>query len=461
MSEPGKGVAGDAAGTVAKDAAKGAAATAADAAKKALPDQNPALKMMGLPRFRLPSRNWMIFLGITGSFAAAITYDRWQTRKTKEKWCNLVSHLADEPLDIKQLPRTLTVYLSAPPGDGLRSAREHFHNYVKPILVAAAVNWDVVEGRKEGDVRYKTAERIRRQRRLGGEGTPVDAEDYSVEQMRKNSGVIPFEGAAGDLVIGRHTWKEYIRGMHEGWLGPVDTPTHVDEAMGVLPKPLTGDVVPAAAAATSDVTPIVTELQDITAQAESSADGSAGIPTDTTTEEKSEEKAKEEEEEKPKPRQPPAFITPDAYPTAIASRLLPDTLEPSAPVSCPHILGFRNTPIRFYRYLTRRRLADDIGRQVAGAVLGLNRGFDTVTLADNDSPSGTASTQPEQAESLLHEERDWWKTVRQPRKEFEESVLIEPMVFDDRITSRMRKFELGPADEQRANALAGSKPDGT
>jgi hypothetical protein len=29
-------------------------------------------------------------------------------------------------------------------------------------------------------------------------------------------------GPKGDLVIGRHTWKEYIRGLHEGWLGPLD-----------------------------------------------------------------------------------------------------------------------------------------------------------------------------------------------------------------------------------------------
>lgn len=393
-----------------------------------------------------------MFLSITGSIAAGITYDRWQTRKVKEKWCKLVSHIKDEPLEITSLPRTVTIYLSAPPGDGLRAAREHFHDYVKPILVAAALDWDVVEGRKEGDVRYKTAERIRRRRRTGGEGTPMPVEEHNIEDMRKNMGVHKFEGVAGDLVIGRHTWKEYIRGLHEGWLGPVDTPEHVDIAMGTLPEPATtGLPEPATAAAAAGTPPIEPVVQTL--------DSAIAEPEDTTAakstpEQKEDKKAEDEEEEKPKPRQPPPYITPEAYTTALASRQLPELLEPTAPISCPHILGFRNTPIRLYRYFTRRRLADEIGRQVAAAIMGSSRSFDVVSEIDEDSPSGAAQAQPEQVEVLKREERDWWKTVRQPRKEFEESVLIEPMVFDDRITSRMRKFELTSDEEQRANAIA-------
>jgi import inner membrane translocase subunit TIM54 len=100
----------------------------------------------------------MIFLGVTGSFLGAVYYDKWQTKKNRQKWCDLVAHKSEETLDAHSMPRRLTVYLAAPPGDGLRAAREHFHEYVKPVLVAAAMDWDVVEGRKEGDVRFKTAE---------------------------------------------------------------------------------------------------------------------------------------------------------------------------------------------------------------------------------------------------------------------------------------------------------------
>lgn len=52
MSEAGKGVAGDTASSVAKDAAASASSTAAGGAKKALPEQNPALRMMGWYRDR-------------------------------------------------------------------------------------------------------------------------------------------------------------------------------------------------------------------------------------------------------------------------------------------------------------------------------------------------------------------------------------------------------------------------
>ena len=127
-----------------------------------------------------------------------------------------------------------------------------------------------------------------------------------------------------------------------------------------------------------------------------------------------------------------------------------------APISCPHVLGFRNTPIRLYRYLTRRRLADDIGRQVASAVLSQYRGYGVVAASADDSPSGDSNL-PEQEEVLKREERDWWKTVRRPRKEFEESVLIEPMYFDHRISSRMRQFELSSEDEDRARQIADVK----
>lgn len=212
-------------GTASAAASADGAANRGAKAAAAATEQNPALKRMGLPRLRLPSRNWSIFWAITGSFAGAVIYDKYQTKRMRGKWVQLVSHIADEQLDTKTLPRKVTIYLQAPPGDGLRTAREHFHLYVKPVLVAAAMDWDVVEGRKEGDVRHKTAEKIRKWRRRRGEGEPVAAGDdgtLTVEDLREKNGDVEYPGVAGDIVIGRHTWKEYIRGLHEGYLGPAD-----------------------------------------------------------------------------------------------------------------------------------------------------------------------------------------------------------------------------------------------
>jgi len=65
----------------------------------------------------------------------------------------------------------------------------------------------------------------------------------------------------------------------------------------------------------------------------------------------------------------------------------------------------------------------------------------------------------EQAEVLAAEEKSWWKTVREPRKEFEESVWIEDMVLDERVAGRMRMFEMVSSDEERVRRIAEGKEE--
>lgn len=421
------------------------------------------MTIAGLPRLRLPSRNWMIFLSVTGSIAGGIVYDKYQTRRVREKWCNLVSHIPDEPLSTHTMPRKMTVYLAAPPGDGLRSAREHFHNYVKPVLVAAAMDWDVVEGRKEGDVRYKTAQRIRRKRKRAGEGQPLPEDEAQsiemLEAIRRNTGTTDYDGIAGDLVIGRNTWKEYIRGLHEGWLGPVDPPKQPEAEPPNASRSVEqkdgqsslGDVAVKAAVRSVAGTSSTSTGSSPESANEDSQDASptAGAPI---LEDAS--KDKEEEEEKPKPRQPPPYIQPQDYPSANPSSHIPEVLGPSQAVRLPHILGFRNTPIRIYRFFTRRYLADAIGRDVAAAVLEHHRLYSTGPASGRLDQDGGAGSELELSRALVHEEKDWWKTTYLPRKDHEESVWIEDVVLDERITSRMRAFRLTAEDEDRANTLA-------
>ncbi len=159
-----------------------------------------------------------------------------------------------------QMPRRITVFLSAPPGDSLRAAREHFHEYVKPLLVAGAMDWDVIEGRKEGDVRAGLAEKIRKRRRKAGEKPPKNAEGEApeggedlVEELRGSAGIKDWQGVQGDLVLGRHTWKEYIRGTHEGWLGPLELPPNLSQSSD--PPQHTPDQSSLANVANSNFTP--------------------------------------------------------------------------------------------------------------------------------------------------------------------------------------------------------------
>src|SRR6267142_4133757 len=90
-------------------------------------------------RPRLPSRNWLIFLSVTQSLIAYYAYDRRQSRKIRQEYVDRVKHLAEEPLQTLDFPRTVTVYSAKWPGDDDwdRGAR-YFRKYVKvcPILTS-------------------------------------------------------------------------------------------------------------------------------------------------------------------------------------------------------------------------------------------------------------------------------------------------------------------------------------
>ena len=422
------------------------------APKPAAPQQNPALRMMGLPALprKLPSRNWMIFWTLSTTLAAAIIYDRREKRRATARWAHAVEHLAARPLPSPSaMPRKLTIYLEAPPGDGLRFAQDHYTEYVKPVLAASGLDWEFVQGRQQGDIRAAVAEKVRRKRRtqerdISGAGAgsgPAAAiiaaaeqqlltEEDRIEAFRRAHGIPDYDGVRGDVVIGRHTWKEYIRGLHEGWLGPLTAPPHAQP-----------DPEPA-----------------------KSADDEEGAES--------------------KPKRPPQikpYNTPEDYATAHLPLLIPSELAPSAPITLPHILGFLNTPKRFYQFLTRRHLADEIGREVAAACLCTYREY-----REEESPDASPDYHWEQQKALLHEEKNWvksvWKEEEDKKKKEDvdasptapgseavdgsrpavvkkEKIWPKPIVMDPRMAMRMRRFELQPEDEQRAREIVVSEEE--
>ncbi|OOF95779.1 hypothetical protein ASPCADRAFT_146071 [Aspergillus carbonarius ITEM 5010] len=425
-------------------AASGPAQSAASSSAPKAP--NPAFRMLGMPnlRMKLPSRNWMIFFTITGSFAAAVIYDRKEKRRAQRKWGDLVAHLSKESLPIEQTRRKITVFLSAPPGDGLRVARDHFKEYVKPILVAAALDYQVIEGRREGDIRAGFAERIRKFRRKAGEPSTV-VEETNTEDIvmtaRTQMGVTEEPGPKGDLIIGRHTWKEYIRGLHEGWLGPLDPP----------PPPPTEE--PAFSPEVAETGTPTEGTPATETSSENKLEGDANAPE------------KEKKDEKPaKPVGPtPTYLSPTDYSSQPLPPTLPQSLEGSVPIAFPHILGFLNTPIRLYRYLNQRHLAESVGRDVAAMVLAsYSRPYTTGSSSfdsDSDSPIATSedplATTYEQQTILEDEEKEWHKSVHRkdeanPDKERE---WLNDIVLDPRIASRMHRYTISPEEDARAQRI--------
>lgn len=409
---------------------------------------------------RLPSRNWSIFLSVVGSFSAAVYYDRRQKKLVQKKWCDLVADVAQRPLPVQQMPRKLTIYLSAAPGDGIRPTRDYFREYIKPVLVAAAMDYDVIEGRREGEVRYGTAEQIRRLRRKRGEQgqTPVTEEPdvaQAVEMIREKMQMLPEPGLGGDLVIGRHTWKEYIRGLHEGWLGPLDKPL-----------PVTFEV------------PVQTQTTEGGSTTSVTVGSETGAAVDTASPDPKKVAEEPPEEEKPKKSKiPSSYIPTDAYSSAQLSPHIPQVLDASAPITHRHLLGFLKTPQRIYDFLNRRKLADLIGRETVAIVLAANRpyqqdaGFAVSTVGIVDAtPVATRAPKSDMAEVvqtsqaweqqavLSPEEQYWHKSVRKPRKTDDtisqvERVWMNDVVMDPRIAERMRRFEIEPHEEQRANRI--------
>ncbi|KAI1161737.1 mitochondrial import inner membrane translocase subunit Tim54 [Nemania serpens] len=384
--------------------------------------------MMGLPNLpkKLPSRNWMIFWTLSASLTAAIIFDRREKKRATARWARAVSHIAKEPIrSPSEMPRKLTIFLESPPTDGLRVAQDHFTDYVKPVIAASGLDWEFVQGRKEGDIRAAVAERVRRTR--DPEATAgANTQDELIEGVRRRNGIPEYTGMRGDIVIGRHTWKEYVRGLHEGWLGPITAPA--------VPTP----------------DPIV--IDDATTKE---------TPEEVKTEGEDNKEEKPEEKKPERPPQPPPHNTTADYPTSPVPMFIPAEFSPSAPVEFPHLLGFTYTFIRLGRFLNRRRLADDIGREVAAVCLATAREY------REETNPGSDDTESEQATALAWEEKDWpkavWKEAKKDAAKSDgeeekdvppaEKIWTSPVVLDPRIAMRMRRFELRPEDEARARAI--------
>ncbi|KAB5532711.1 mitochondrial import inner membrane translocase subunit Tim54 [Coniochaeta sp. 2T2.1] len=401
--------------------------------------------MLGLPALpkKFPSRNWMIFWTLTTTISAAIIYDKREKKRATAKWARAVEHLAKEPIgDPSAMPRKLTVYLSAPPGDGLRTAQDHFTEYVKPILAKSGLDWEFVQGRRQGDVRAVIAERVRKIRRgwekdIGGpeaEGEDktdeVPTADEIIEAIRKERGIPQYDGVKGDIVIGRHTWKEYIRGIHEGWLGPLSLPKE-------QPEPTTPS------APKHDPAPPPTDSDNPSS-------------TEEKKPEEEEEKKPEEADNKPKrPPQPKPYNTPDDYAASNLPLLMPAELSPAAPIREPHVLGFLSTPTRMRRFFNRRALADEIGRDVAAVCFNTYREF------REEQEQQDQQQVYEQQKELEWEEKDWVKSVWKEEKKndyddeppLNERIWAKPVVVDGRIAMRMRRYEVQPEDIERAKGI--------
>ncbi|KAJ7085713.1 inner membrane protein import complex subunit Tim54-domain-containing protein [Mycena belliarum] len=186
------------------------------------------LKYTGIPpswldkRPKLPSRNWLIFLSVSSSITGLYIYDRQQCKAIRRAYIEKVQHIADEPVSALYRPRRVTVYGGKWPGDEDHDqALKYFRKYVKPILVAAAVDFVMIPGKRLGDIANRVADDIKEQRRLEA-GLDVRPEIF--KQLPTYSTPAEERQAAldgGIVIIGRPTFKEFMAGLRRGWTEPL------------------------------------------------------------------------------------------------------------------------------------------------------------------------------------------------------------------------------------------------
>ncbi|KAI0362445.1 hypothetical protein OH77DRAFT_1416704 [Trametes cingulata] len=198
------------------------------------------LQYTGIPpswldkRPRLPSRNWLIFLSVTSAVTGYYIYDRRQCKKIRQEYVDKVKDLAVQPMGSMELPRLVTVYGARWPGDqDYDRSMRYFRKYVKPVLVAAAIDYDMIKGRRHGDIARHIADKIRKQRRImaGLEEHftgPMPLPGSSFEEKRQR------ELDGGIVIVGRHTLKEYMAGLKRGWTEGLEAVDREEQLARVL-----------------------------------------------------------------------------------------------------------------------------------------------------------------------------------------------------------------------------------
>ena len=430
---------------------------------------NPALRAMGVPRISLPSRNWMIFWTLLASVGGGIYYDKKQQKAVRERYMKQVEKLGQETYGTGRLPRKLSIFIAPPPDDFLEESMRHFRRYIKPILNAAAIDFEVYTENRQGDIRAQVAEKIRQLRRdqiakqaadeekqaqiayekswskFWRESVPLalkkfkkseqEPEKYVSRQdlytptdvlglYRITEPVSPARDHGDDALlcggvvcIGRGAYKEYINGVHEGLLGPLEKPA---------------DPVPEV--------PEVPKIEELELNLQESEN--ASTLTDTESEKKAPEVAdfaeKEGEGQKKQDPVPKPYILPSDYAQGeLAPELdfehvirnnknVPVIFEqPLYVFPVPKLSGFLNMPRKIYRYFTTSEMAEEVSENTMCVVNGNSRPFEF-----KDKFLGK------------EEEVDWPKKWVE-RGKAKNSEWVQELEVDERVTSRMKVFDSG------------------
>lgn len=437
-------------------------------AKKPKPGfTNPAFKAMGIPPLKLPSRNWMIFWSVLTVSVSGIVYDKHRQKQIRNHYKDIVEPLASGNLEVNTKPRKITVFIAPPPSDYLDTSLKVWKRYVKPILYYAGLDYEVIEEEKQGVIRTEVANRIREVRKQlrelasgkqDGENAQrlasQDEDEFDPELAKKYKSEFDFRDAigifyktskpqiiyedsqnpdpslaGGIICLGRGAYKEYITGLHEGLLGPLDPPASVE------PK----------VEETQLEEPKVENMQGTDLKVEN-AQGE-DLKENVQDEKEGEKDDKEEETKDEKVLKP--FITSDNYSEADIPQELqfqrglfikdPLTGIPILPhqailmIPIPNLIGFLNIPERIYRFYQKRFYAEAVCSAVTDVVEQKN-------IRPYHSPQDLALG--------AEEEEDWPKSwVKEGLKR--KSEWTAELKDDPRVTELLTVYNKGKEEPEK------------
>ncbi|KAI5949307.1 TIM54 [Candida jiufengensis] len=380
---------------------------------------NPALRMMGIPRISLPSRNWMIFWSVLIGIGSSIAYDKYEQKQIRAKWMSEVSKLGEEIYSNDKIPRKLTIYIAPPPNDFLDQSLKIFRKFIKPILNSGSIDYEIFSEDRQGDIRSSVAQRIRdlriKELEKNQSQKPIEQVEEQPEYISRSKlwnpvdllglyKVIPKdmnvqsddsnEDIAGGVVcIGRGAYKEYLSGLHEGLLGPLQKPKEIEDEENKRAEQKQKD---------KEANP---DMED------------------------------EDDDRNLKPV-PLKYISTKDYELApLAPEFNMNTIQrdekgvpyffeqPIYVFPVPAIQGFTNIPRKIYRYFTKRFFAEDYSERTSHIVNKETRPF-----VYKDVLMGK------------EEEIDWPKKWVKKGNE-RGSEWVQDLGYDDRVISRLRVFD--------------------
>ncbi|KAJ3508987.1 hypothetical protein NMY22_g16441 [Coprinellus aureogranulatus] len=367
------------------------------------------LRYTGIPpswldkRPRLPSRNWLIFLSASATILGYGVYDRRECRRIQNEYIEKVKALSEDSLSPLEVPRKVVVYGAKWPGDeDYQQALKYFRKYVKPILVAAAIDFDMYSGKKLGDITKRVAEDVRLRRRLdaGIDEDPIQKKVLptykSPEERRKRE----LEG--GIVLIGRPTFKEFMAGLKAGWSGGLEK---VDEEE-MLARELEED----------------SHFDEVDDDAPAASEKSSYSPIFTMTSQASQKKL-------PTPENTTSDVTP---PKSIPQ------LPPLLLVNFSNRIGFTQIPFMIWDWFNKRKDVKSGAEAAYSLVLANTRPFRAPAVVDSEpsqqplsqsNPEGSTRPSLGDLDFDLDKERLFKKSlykipeeVEQARKEYYEKL---------------------------------------